>query len=107
MKTNGIPDKEDPWIVVQSSYVVTTSSAMGDKAEFEKEVAKKLKQHYPQAVFLGFVDGIGWYVRKGDLKEMLKAFADVFTFYPSEIERFIQTIKPRLYRGKGITPKLH
>ena len=101
-----IPDKESPMIVVEASYLVTTSSGMGDKAEFEKEVAKRLKKHYPQALFLGFVDGIGWYVRRGDLKEMLKAFTDVFTFHPSEIERFIQTIRPRLYNGRGITPKL-
>jgi hypothetical protein len=91
-----IPDKESPLIVVESSYVVTTSSGMGDKAEFEKEVARSLKQHYPKTVFLGFVDGIGWYVRRGDLKELLKAFPDVFTFHPSEIERFIQTIRRRL-----------
>jgi hypothetical protein len=95
-----IPDKEHPLIVVESSYVVTTSSGMGDKAEFEKEVARSLKQHYPKAVFLGFVDGIGWYVRRGDLKELLKAFPDVFTFHPTEIERFIQTIRRRLPKSR-------
>jgi hypothetical protein len=34
------------------------------------------------------VDGIGWYVRKGDLRRMVAAYADVFTFHKDELERF-------------------
>ena len=37
---------------------------------------------------LGFVDGIGWYVRKGDLKRMVTAYEDVFTFHKDELQRF-------------------
>ena len=47
-----------------------------------------LKEHYPNARFVGFVDGIGWYVRKGDLKRMVSAYEDVFTFRMDEIARF-------------------
>jgi len=34
------------------------------------------------------VDGIGWYVRKGDLKRMVTAYEDVFTFHKDELSRF-------------------
>jgi len=47
-----------------------------------------IKEHYPNATFIGFVDGIGWYVRKGDLKRMVTAYEDVFTFHKDELSRF-------------------
>ncbi|MBM4432978.1 MAG: hypothetical protein FJ025_03170, partial [Chloroflexi bacterium] len=63
-----IPGQGNPKIVIESSYEVTTSSAMGDKAKTEIEVAASMRRHYPKAAFIGFVDGIGWYVRKSDLE---------------------------------------
>lgn len=83
-----IPDKENPLLVIESSYLTTTSSGQGDKAKTEKEIRKLLKKHYPKALFVGFVDGIGWYVRSGDLQRMVEAYDDVFTFHPTELKRF-------------------
>ena len=83
-----IPDQKDPLIIVESSYVVTTSSGQGDKAKTEINVARLVKKHYPKALFIGFVDGIGWYVRKNDLKRMVGAYDDVFTFHKEELNRF-------------------
>ncbi|MDI6787826.1 MAG: DpnII family type II restriction endonuclease [Planctomycetota bacterium] len=83
-----IPDKKNPLIVVECAYSVTTASGMGDKAKTEKTVGDYLKKHYPKAVFVGFVDGIGWYVRRGDLKRMVAAYDEVFTFSTSELNRF-------------------
>lgn len=57
-----LPDKKSPKIVIESSYSVTTASGMGDKAKTEKTVADYLKKNYQDAIFVGFVDGIGWYV---------------------------------------------
>lgn len=37
---------------------------------------------------IGFVDGIGWYVRKNDLKRMVGAYDEVFTFHKEELNRF-------------------
>ena len=34
------------------------------------------------------MDGIGWYVRKGDLKRIIKAYQEVFTFHKIELKRF-------------------
>jgi len=88
-----IPDKRNPKIIIECSYLVTTSSGQGDKSKTEISIDSLIKKHYPKAHFLGFVDGIGWYVRKNDLKRMVVAYEDVFTFHQEELERFKQLLK--------------
>jgi len=84
-----IPNKRNPRIIAESSFLVTTSSGQGDKSKTEISIRQLIKQHYPRAKFLGFVDGIGWYVRKEDLKRMVSAYEDVFTFHKDdELTRF-------------------
>jgi len=91
-----IPNKENPEIIIESSYVVTTSSGMGDKAKTEMTVAEEIEKNFPNALFIGFVDGIGWYVRQGDLKRIVSAFKDVYTFDKQELERFTEFLKKKL-----------
>lgn len=83
-----VPNKISPRLIIECSYSVTTASGMGDKAKTEKTVSDYLKKNYPNVIFVGFVDGIGWYVRRGDLKRMVDAYDFVFTFSKDEIERF-------------------
>lgn len=83
-----IPNKENPLIIAESSFLATTSSGQGDKSKTEISIDVLIKKHYPKAMFIGFVDGIGWYVRKGDLKRMVTAYEDVFTFHKEELKRF-------------------
>ncbi len=83
-----IPDKKNPVIIAESSFLATTSSGQGDKSKTEISIDSLIKKHYPNAIFVGFVDGIGWYVRKGDLKRMVTAYEDVFTFHKDELSRF-------------------
>jgi len=83
-----IPNQDNPKLIMESSYVVTTSSGQGDKAKTEINIAKLIKKHYPNTLFVGFIDGIGWYVRKNDLKRMVGAYDDVFTFHKEELNRF-------------------
>jgi len=83
-----IPNKRSPKVIIESSYLVTTSSGQGDKSKTEISIDSLIKSHYPKAKFIGFVDGIGWYVRKGDLKRMVTAYEDVFTFHKEELKRF-------------------
>lgn len=85
-----IPNKQNPRVIIESSYLATTSSSQGDKAKTEIAVRNLLKQYYPTAKFVGFVDGVGWYVRKQDLRRMVEAFDEVFTFHKSELLRFEQ-----------------
>jgi hypothetical protein len=94
-----IPNKTLPKLIIECSYSVTTASGMGDKAKTEKSVADYLKRNYPNVVFVGFVDGIGWYVRRGDLKRMVEAYDFVFTFSKDELERFDNILRVTI-RGK-------
>lgn len=73
--------------------LVTTSSGQGDKSKAEISIISLIKKHYPKTYFLGFVDGIGWYVRKNDLKRMVVLCDNVFTFHQEELERFKQLLK--------------
>jgi hypothetical protein len=83
-----IPNKKNPLIIVECSFLATTSSGQGDKSKTEISIDSLIKSHYPKAKFIGFVDGIGWYVRKGDLKRMVSAYEEVFTFHKEELNRF-------------------
>lgn len=83
-----VPNKTYPKLIIECSYSVTTASGMGDKAKTEKTVRDYLKKNYSNVIFVGFVDGIGWYVRRGDLKRMVEAYDYVFTFHEDELEKF-------------------
>ncbi len=87
-----IPNKKNPLIIIESSFLATTSSGQGDKSKTEISIDGLIKEHYPNAKFIGFVDGIGWYVRKGDLKRMVSAYEDVYTFHKDELVRFEQLL---------------
>jgi len=91
-----IPNRETPEVLVECSYVITTSSGQGDKSKTEIGMRKLLKQYFPNALFIGFIDGIGWYVRKNDLERMVRAFDDVFTFHPDELKRFLKLVVSRM-----------
>ncbi len=88
-----LPNKTSPKIIIESSFLVTTSSGQGDKSKTEGNINKLIKKYYPEAIFIGFVDGIGWYVRQGDLMRMVSAYDEVFTFHKEEIERFKALLK--------------
>ena len=87
-----IPNRKDPQIIIEASYLTTTSSGQGDKAKAEVAVSELIAKHYPDAHFWGFVDGIGWYVRKTDLERIVGAFEDVFTLEEAELERFREAL---------------
>ncbi len=91
-----IPNKQNPLIIIESSFLVTTSSGQGDKSKTEGNINTLIKKYYPKAKFIGFVDGIGWYVRKGDLQRMVTAYDEVFTFHKTELARFTKFIKSKL-----------
>ena len=83
-----IPNKENPQLIVESSFVTTTASGQGDKAKTEIAIGRLLKKYYPDAKFVGFVDGIGWAVRPGDLERMTSAFDYTYTFHKDDLNSF-------------------
>ena len=88
-----IPSEDEPRMVIESSFLSTTSSGMGDKAKAMASIQSRIRTLYPGALFIGFVDGIGWYVRKSDLYTMVSAFDDIFTFRQDEMARFHQLLQ--------------
>ena len=88
-----IPGQEEPRLIIESSFVATTSSGMGDKAKTTIRNGERIRVHYPSALFVGFVDGIGWYVRKRDLRRITSAFHEVFTFHEDELQRFEKLLR--------------
>jgi len=93
-----IPNKERPKVIVESYYAVTTSSTMGDKAKAEIGVRRQIDRYYDYAVFVGFVDGIAWFIRQRQLEELVSAFDNVFTFHSKEIDRFLRFVNDVLGR---------
>ena len=87
-----IPDMHNPRLVVECSYLATTASGQGDKAKTERSIRDLLAEHYPGCSFAGFLDGIGWIVRRKDLARMVDAFEDVFTLHPDELARFSELL---------------
>lgn len=88
-----IPSNQNPQIIIECSFVGTTSSGQGDKSKAEIGVSQLIKTYYPETKFIGFVDGIGWYVRKNDLMRMVTAYQDVFTFHKEELSRFADFLR--------------
>lgn len=91
-----IPDKMKPEIIIESSFLVTTSSGQGDKSKTESNIKTLIKKYYKKSKFIGFIDGIGWYVRQGDLKRRVSVYDDVFTFNKDELKRFKKFLKDEL-----------
>ena len=94
-----IPNQENPLIIIESSFLATTSSGQGDKAKTEISMKELINSKYPKAQFVGFLDGIGWYVRKGDLKKMVEAYDEVFTFHKEEQNRFREYLVSTFSKG--------
>ena len=94
-----IPNRDDPQVIIESSYMTTTSSGQGDKSKVELSMRRLIKKHYPKAYFWGFVDGIGWYVRQNDLHRMVEAYEDVFTFHDDEVMRFRSSLEKIMSRN--------
>lgn len=66
-----IPNKKNPITIAESPFLATTSSGQGDKFITKILIDIPIKSRYPKAKLIGCVDGIGWYVRRGDLKRMI------------------------------------
>lgn len=95
-----IEHQDDPRVIVECSYQSTTSSGQGDKSKAEIGVDSLIHRKYRAAKFVGFVDGIGWYVRKQDLRRMVSAYDEVFTFHPDELERFRELLT-EIFQASG------
>lgn len=91
-----IPDKKKPKIIIECSYMKSTSSGMSDKKRAWINTKTEILTNYPDAIFVGFIDGIGWYSRDTDLKELVNAFDYVFTYHPEELIKFKKLLHDKM-----------
>lgn len=72
-----IPDDENPKVLIEVSYMVTTGSGQSTKRETMISVAKEINNRNmhdtDKIVFVNVIDGAGWIARRKDLKRIYNA----------------------------------
>ncbi len=71
---HAIPSTTDPYILVMTSYMETTSSSQTQRANEHREMYLTIQndnlRYSRKRVFVNFVDGAGWLARRSDLRKM-------------------------------------
>ena len=71
-----VPNVEDPWVIIMSSFQETTSSSQTTKARdmlsaYER-VCRINSRYRENRAFVNFVDGGGWLARRRDLERLVE-----------------------------------
>ena len=71
-----VPDTDDPWVVIMSSFQETTSSGQTTKAKDMRSAYEQIchlnSRYGENRAFVNFVDGGGWLARKRDLERLVE-----------------------------------
>jgi hypothetical protein len=71
---HAIPSKTDPYVLIMTSYMETTSSSQTTRANEQSEmygiIQKDNRRYGTQRAFVNFVDGAGWLARRSDLRKL-------------------------------------
>lgn len=69
-----IPSIADPYVMIMTSYMETTSSSQTQRANEQRDmyldVQSKNIRYGVNRVFINFVDGAGWLARRSDLRKL-------------------------------------
>ena len=75
-----IPDRRTPHVLIEVGVFATTARELTEKAAVEATVHANMTQHYPEAVSVRIVDGVGWIARgTRDLAKVIDASDYVLT----------------------------
>ncbi|WP_406621450.1 DpnII family type II restriction endonuclease [Bacillus atrophaeus] len=70
-----VPSKEDPHVIIEVSYQITTASAQTTKREVEVKTSEEIRRHNIQhgkdIAFVNFIEGGGWLGRQSDMKKLV------------------------------------
>ena len=70
-----IPSLDDPYILIMSSYMETTSSGQTTRANEQSTIHGKIgewnRRYNSNRVLVNMVDGAGWLARRSDLRKLL------------------------------------
>ena len=71
-----VPDTDDPWVIIMSSFQETTSSGQTTKAKDMLSAYERIchnnSRYRENRAFVNFVDGGGWLARKRDLERLVE-----------------------------------
>lgn len=69
-----IPNKNDPHVIIEVSYQITTGSGQTTKRVDEVKTSLDIRQHNIQhgkdIAFVNFIEGLGWIARQSDMKRI-------------------------------------
>lgn len=97
-----IPNLDDPWVILMSSFQETTSSGQSTKARdmlsaYER-VLRNNSRYGEKRVFVNFVDGGGWLARKRDFQRLVQQCDYFINFhYLDMLEAIVVKHVPRKY----------
>lgn len=70
-----IPSVDDPYVLILSSYMETTSSDQTQRADSQAEIYHRIDRlnirYKTRRAFVNFVDGAGWWARQSDLRKLV------------------------------------
>lgn len=75
-----IESPNDPKLILDVSYSVTTSSSQGSKKEAARKTVESRKKVGSNFVFVNFLDGAGWIGRQADMREIHRCSDYVLNF---------------------------
>ena len=75
-----IESPNDPKLILDVSYSVTTSSSQGSKKEAARKTVDARKRTGKNFVFVNFLDGAGWIGRQADMREIHRCSDYVLNF---------------------------
>ena len=75
-----VESPNDPKLILDVSYSVTTSSSQGSKKEAARKTVEARKRTGKNFVFVNFLDGAGWIGRQADMREIHRCSDYVLNF---------------------------
>ena len=78
-----LESSDDPQVIIDVSYSVTTSSSQGTKKETARKTESYVKQKRAEGkkvIYINFLDGAGWIGRQADMREIHRCSDYVLNF---------------------------
>lgn len=76
-----IESPNDPKLILDVSYSVTTSSSQGSKKEAARKTVEARQRDNLNFIFVNFLDGAGWIGRQADMREIHRCSDYVLNFH--------------------------
>jgi hypothetical protein len=106
---HAIPSTHDPYVLIMTSYMETTSSSQTQRANEHREMYLTIQndnlRYSRKRVFVNFVDGAGWLARRSDLRKMVDGCDYILNLKTLDrLEAIICKYVPEQYFTKSARP---